>query len=52
MPQIQENYALQSGEGLSIFFVFIWLLGDLANVCQNSVSAFVVFRTDGGSLDR
>lgn len=32
MPQIQENYALQSGEGLSIFFVFIWLLGDLANV--------------------
>lgn len=32
MPQIQENYVLQSGEGLSIFFVIIWLLGDLANV--------------------
>ncbi|KIY71245.1 PQ-loop-domain-containing protein [Cylindrobasidium torrendii FP15055 ss-10] len=31
-PQIYENYALQSGEGLSIVFVYIWLLGDLCNL--------------------
>jgi len=30
-PQIAENYKLQSGEGLSIPFVFIWLLADLTN---------------------
>ncbi|EIN12730.1 PQ-loop-domain-containing protein [Punctularia strigosozonata HHB-11173 SS5] len=28
-PQIIENYRLQSGEGISIGFVIIWLLGDL-----------------------
>ena len=31
-PQIYENYTLQSGEGLSVFFVIIWLLGDLCNL--------------------
>ncbi|KAG7088350.1 hypothetical protein E1B28_012354 [Marasmius oreades] len=31
-PQIYENYVLQSGEGLSILFVLIWLAGDLCNV--------------------
>ena len=31
-PQIVENYQLQSGEGLSVFFVVIWLLGDLCNL--------------------
>ncbi|KAL0580628.1 putative vacuolar membrane transporter [Marasmius crinis-equi] len=31
-PQIYENYSLQSGEGLSVFFVLIWLAGDLCNV--------------------
>ena len=31
-PQIYENYSLQSGEGLSVPFVVIWLLGDLANL--------------------
>ncbi|KZP31494.1 PQ-loop-domain-containing protein [Athelia psychrophila] len=31
-PQILENYQLQSGEGLSVFFVIIWLLGDLCNL--------------------
>ncbi|KNZ77501.1 hypothetical protein J132_05296, partial [Termitomyces sp. J132] len=31
-PQIYENYSLQSGEGLSVVFVVIWLLGDLANL--------------------
>ncbi|KAJ7366954.1 PQ loop repeat-domain-containing protein [Mycena albidolilacea] len=31
-PQIYENYSLQSGEGLSVLFVVIWLLGDLSNL--------------------
>ncbi|KAF9267354.1 PQ-loop-domain-containing protein [Marasmius fiardii PR-910] len=31
-PQIYENYVLQSGEGLSVLFVLIWLAGDLFNV--------------------
>jgi solute carrier family 66 (lysosomal lysine-arginine transporter), member 1 len=31
-PQIIENYRLQSGEGVSIGFVVIWLLGDLFNL--------------------
>jgi hypothetical protein len=31
-PQIIENYQLKSGEGLSIAFVLIWLLGDLCNL--------------------
>ncbi|KAF9019024.1 PQ-loop-domain-containing protein [Hymenopellis radicata] len=30
-PQIYENYSLQSGEGLSVLFVVVWLLGDLCN---------------------
>ncbi|EIW81042.1 PQ-loop-domain-containing protein [Coniophora puteana RWD-64-598 SS2] len=31
-PQIIETYQLQSGEGLSLLFVYIWLAGDLCNV--------------------
>lgn len=31
-PQIIENYALKSGEGLSVLFVVIWLLGDVTNL--------------------
>ncbi|KAI0662085.1 PQ-loop-domain-containing protein [Cubamyces menziesii] len=31
-PQIIENYVLQSGEGLSVSFVAIWLVGDLCNL--------------------
>lgn len=31
-PQIFENYQEQSGEGLSVFFVLIWLTGDLTNL--------------------
>ena len=31
-PQIYENYKLKSGEGLSVPFVIIWLLGDLCNL--------------------
>jgi len=31
-PQIIENHQLQSGEGLALLFIYIWLLGDLCNV--------------------
>ncbi|KZT73912.1 PQ-loop-domain-containing protein [Daedalea quercina L-15889] len=31
-PQIYENYTLKSGEGLSVFFVFIWLVGDVCSL--------------------
>ncbi|KDQ11101.1 hypothetical protein BOTBODRAFT_466108 [Botryobasidium botryosum FD-172 SS1] len=31
-PQFIENYQLQSGEGLSIAFILIWLVGDLTNL--------------------
>ncbi|WVQ82764.1 hypothetical protein IAT38_004896 [Cryptococcus sp. DSM 104549] len=31
-PQIWENYQLQSGEGLSVPFIILWLLGDITNL--------------------
>jgi len=31
-PQIIENYRLKSGEGLSVLFIIIWLLGDMCNL--------------------
>lgn len=30
-PQIWENYQLKSGEGLSVSFIILWLLGDITN---------------------
>lgn len=30
-PQIWESYQLQSGEGLSVSFIVLWLLGDITN---------------------
>lgn len=32
LPQIIENYQRQSGEGLSVFFIVIWLIGDLCSL--------------------
>jgi hypothetical protein len=31
-PQIWENYQLKSGEGLSVAFIVLWLIGDLTNL--------------------
>jgi uncharacterized protein with PQ loop repeat len=31
-PQIIENYRRKSGEGLSVTFIVIWLIGDLFNL--------------------
>jgi len=31
-PQIYENFSLQSGEGLSVLFVLVWLLADFCNL--------------------
>ncbi|PAV17126.1 PQ-loop-domain-containing [Pyrrhoderma noxium] len=44
-PQIVENYQLKSGEGLSVLFVLIWLLGDLCNLigaCMAGLQATVI----------
>ncbi|KAG8879881.1 hypothetical protein FRB98_005470 [Tulasnella sp. 332] len=40
-PQIYENYDLQSGEGLSISFVIIWLLGDVSNLVGASMAGLL-----------
>jgi len=40
-PQIYENYALQSGEGLSVPFVLIWLCGDLCNLIGASIAGLL-----------
>jgi hypothetical protein len=31
-PQLYKNFTLKSGEGLSVAFIVIWLVGDLCNL--------------------
>ncbi|KXN83127.1 putative vacuolar amino acid transporter YPQ3 [Leucoagaricus sp. SymC.cos] len=31
-PQLYENYRLQSGEGMSILFLFGWIMGDVCSI--------------------
>lgn len=31
-PQFIENYQLKSGEGLSVAFILVWLIGDISNL--------------------
>lgn len=31
-PQIRKNYQLKSGEGLSLLFLYTWVVGDVCNV--------------------
>jgi hypothetical protein len=31
-PQIIENYQLQSGEGLSVLFIVLWLFADISGL--------------------
>jgi len=40
-PQFVENYLLQSGEGLSVLFVLIWLLGDLTNLAGAALAGLL-----------
>jgi len=40
-PQIYENFNLKSGEGLSIAFVVIWLIGDLCNIVGASIAGLL-----------
>jgi len=40
-PQIIENYQLQSGEGLSVLFVVIWLFGDVTNLVGASIAGLL-----------
>ncbi|KAI0366909.1 PQ-loop-domain-containing protein [Pilatotrama ljubarskyi] len=48
-PQIIENYQLQSGEGLSVSFVAIWLIGDLCNlsgaILANLIPTIIILGT-------
>ncbi|KAI5451508.1 putative vacuolar membrane transporter [Naganishia albida] len=37
-PQIWENYQLKSGEGLSVAFVILWLIGDLTNLAGGAMA--------------
>jgi uncharacterized protein with PQ loop repeat len=32
LPQLIANYKNQSAEGLSMAFLFVWLVGDVANL--------------------
>ena len=32
VPQLWENYRLQSAEGISLTFLFVWFIGDLTNL--------------------
>ncbi|KAH9969784.1 PQ-loop-domain-containing protein [Russula dissimulans] len=40
-PQIYKNFTLKSGEGLSIAFVVIWLIGDLCNLAGASIAGLL-----------
>ncbi|KAJ1303314.1 hypothetical protein OPQ81_011511 [Rhizoctonia solani] len=40
-PQILENYRLKSGEGLSVGFVVIWLLGDIFNLAGGLMAGLI-----------
>jgi PQ loop repeat len=40
-PQILENYQLQSGEGLSVLFVLIWLAGDICNLLGAGIAGLI-----------
>ncbi|KAF9644909.1 PQ-loop-domain-containing protein [Thelephora ganbajun] len=40
-PQLWENYTLQSGQGLSVLFVLIWLLGDVTSLMGGLIAQLV-----------
>ncbi|CAE7115405.1 unnamed protein product [Rhizoctonia solani] len=40
-PQILENFRLKSGEGLSVGFVVIWLLGDIFNLAGGLMAGLI-----------
>jgi len=40
-PQLWENYTLQSGQGLSVLFVVIWLLGDTCSLVGGLIAQLV-----------
>lgn len=40
-PQIWENYQLKSGEGLSVAFIVLWLLGDLTGLAGSIMADLI-----------
>ncbi|RSL51364.1 hypothetical protein CEP54_011461 [Fusarium duplospermum] len=43
VPQLHANYKSGSAEGLSMAFLFIWLLGDTANFVGALLTRLAVF---------
>jgi hypothetical protein len=44
LPQILDNYHSDDAEGLSLTFIFAWLIGDIFNVVGCYISDTVRFR--------
>jgi hypothetical protein len=40
-PQVWENYQLQSGEGLSVAFIVLWLAGDLTGLAGSIMAGLI-----------
>jgi len=40
-PQLWENYTLQSGQGLSVLFILVWLLGDTCSLIGGVIAQLV-----------
>lgn len=40
-PQVWENYQLQSGEGLSVAFIVLWLAGDLTGLAGSLMAGLI-----------
>lgn len=42
VPQLLENYHNQNADGLSLLFVLVWTIGDIANVTGTTPSLAVL----------
>ncbi|KAF9569235.1 hypothetical protein BGW38_008798, partial [Lunasporangiospora selenospora] len=48
--QLWVNYKRQSGESLSLSFLYIWLLGDLFNIAGTTLDNLLLTMVTPGSL--
>jgi hypothetical protein len=40
-PQVWENYQMQSGDGLSVSFIVLWLAGDLTGLLGGIMAGLI-----------
>jgi len=40
-PQVWENYQMQSGDGLSVSFIVLWLAGDLTGLVGGIMAGLI-----------